>query len=412
MSEISSQRSISLGLTLSLGALAAMGPLATDLNLPGLPEMAQSLHTSDALAAATVSVCFAGFALGQLMVGGLTDRFGRRRPAVVSMGVFTLTSALCALAPSIGWLLVFRFCQGVAGAGVQVAIRSAIRDYAKGSAAARLYSQLSMVSMTAPILAPILGGTVLRFTSWRGLFWALTVICALLFVLALVRIEETLPPSHRRIGGGHVRTLLAVARHEGFGQHLVLSVCQGVILFTYITIGALFLRHEYGVNAQTYSYLFAINGAGMVLGQAFNARLVTHWGSLRILTGSIIGYATGCTVLAIAVLTHAPLPLISAAMFVTLTTLAASTPNNLALAMVPFGAAAGTATSLLGATQQLAGAIVPSLAAVIGTSGRVMVLTMLCAGLVGVVQLFTVIRPRARAGAVREFEHRPASVRS
>ncbi|MBO0842471.1 MAG: multidrug effflux MFS transporter [Nocardioides sp.] len=390
------ERSLDLRLTLSLGMLSALAPLATDMQIPGLPDLATSLHTSNSLAAATVSVFFVGFAVGQIVVGGLSDRYGRRRPILICSALFAVTGALCATAPNIQVLLAMRVLQGLAGAGTVVSVRAAVRDYAQGSAAARLYSQLSTVSMTAPIIAPLLGGAVLRFTSWRGLFWVFTVLSVALFVLALFMVEESLPKERRREGGGHLRLLVGVVRHPGFAHHLVLSTCQGVILLSYLSMGALFLRHDYGVGPQTYSYLFAINGAGMVAGQAINARLVTRLGSLTMLTLSIVGYSVGTSMLVCTVLLHAPLAVAAVSQFVILSTLTISVPNNMALAMVPLGAAAGSAVSLLGATQQLAGALVPSLAATMGTSGRVMATTMWLAAVVGFVQIFAVLRPRLR----------------
>lgn len=392
-------RRVGPGLTWTLGLLGAMGPLSTDLHLPGLPDLAESLDTTDALAAATVPVCFAGFAIGQLVVGGLTDRFGRRRPVLICLLLFTLTGALCALAPTIEVLLVARFVQGLAGAGTLVAVRAAVRDYAQGSAASRLYSQMSMVSMTAPIIAPLLGGQVLRFTSWRGLFWMFTVISAALLVLAFAVFKESLPAERRRAAGGHLRMLVQVTRHPGFGQHLVLALCQGTILFSYLTMSALFLRDDYGVDAQTYSILLGINGVGMVLAHFANTRLAPRFGALHSLTGSIVGYGSGSLLLLVCVLAHAPLPLVAASLFVTLSALTVSMPNNMALAMLPFGAAAGTAAAVLGASQQIAGAVVPPLAVSIGTNGVVMATTMLLASLVGVVQVFAVVRPRLRGAA-------------
>lgn len=389
------------GLAWLLGILGAMGPLSTDMHLPGVPDLAASLDTTDALAAATVPVCFAGFALGQLVVGGLTDRWGRRRPILVCLALFTLTGALCALAPTIEMLLVVRFFQGVAGAGTLVAVRAAVRDHATGTAASKLYSQMSMVSMLAPIFAPLLGGQVLRFTSWRGLFWAFTLISALLFVLALVKFRESLPPERRRAGGGHARLLLRVLRHPGFGQHVALALCQGVILFSYITMSSLYLRDSHGLGPQQYSLVYALNGAGMVLSHFVNSRFVTRWGALNTLTGSVIGYSIGCTMLLASVVTHAPLPLVICSLFVVMTSLTASMPNNMALSLVPFGAAAGTASALLGASQQAAGAVVPPLALAIGTSGLVMALTMFVAAVLGLVQVLAVVRPALRSGQER-----------
>lgn len=390
-------RSIPLRLTLTLGLLSAMAPLATDLQLPAVPQLAASLHTSNASAAATVSVFFGAFAIGQLVVGGLSDRFGRRRPMLVSLVLFAFSGALCAVAPNIGVLLAMRVLQGLAGAGTVVCVRASVRDYAAGHAAARLYSQLATVSMTAPIVAPLLGGALLHFMSWRGLFWVLGGFSVVLVALAYAMVEESLPPERRRIGGGHVRVLARVLRHPGFGQHLVLSVCQGAILVSYLSMSAIALHDDYGVGAQTYSYLFAINGAGLVTAQALNSRLAVRVGPLTMLTISIVGYTIGTSLLVTAFLAHAPLVLVASSLFVTLSTMTISVPNNMALAMVPFAAEAGSAVALLGATQQLAGAVIPSVAAVIGTSGRVMATTMWLAAITGFVQIFVVLRPRLRA---------------
>jgi len=391
-----------LRLTLTLGLLSAMAPLATDFQLPALPELAASLHTSTALAAATVSVFFGAFAVGQLVVGGLSDRYGRRRPILICLTLFGITGVLCAIAPNIQTLLAMRVLEGLAGAGTVVCVRAAVRDYAAGSAAARLYSQLSTVSMTAPIIAPLLGGVLLRFMSWRGLFWVLSVFSIALVVLAFVMVEESLPKERRRQGGGHVAVLWRVSRHPGFAHHLVLSVCQGVILVSYLSMSALALHHEYGVGAQTYSYLFAINGAGLVAMQALNSRLAVRVGALTMLTLSIVGYTIGTTLLLTSFLVHAPLFLVASSLFVTLSTMTISVPNNMALATIPFAAEAGSAVALLGATQQLAGALIPSVAAAIGTSGRVMATTMWLAAVTGFVQIFAVLRPRLRT----EVPHR------
>lgn len=396
------ENAIPLRLTLTLGLLSAMAPLATDLQLPALSQLASSLRTSNAPADATVTVFFASFALGQLIVGGLSDRYGRRRPMLISLTLFAISGAMCALAPTIQMLLAMRVIEGLAGAGTVVCVRAAVRDYAVGAAAARLYSQLATVSMTAPIVAPLLGGALLHLMSWRGLFWVLAGFSLVLIALAFVMVEESLPPERRRAGGGHVRMLGQVMRHPGFGHHLVLSVCQGGILVSYLSMSALALHDDYGVGGQTYSYLFAINGAGLVTAQVINSRLAVRWGSLTMLTISIVGYTIGTSLLLISFLAHAPLVLVASSLFVTLSTMTISVPNNMALAMIPFGGTAGSAVSLLGATQQLAGALIPSLAAAVGTSGQVMATTMWLAAITGFVQLFTVIRPRLRT----EVQHR------
>jgi MFS transporter, DHA1 family, multidrug resistance protein len=393
---VAPQQTVGLRTTLTLGLFSAMGPLASDMPLPALPEITGSLHASEMAAAGTVTICFAGFATGQLLVGGLSDRFGRRRPLLICLGLFLLSGVLCALAPTIEVLLLGRFLQGVFGAGGVVVARASVRDIAEGSGAAGLYSRLGMVTILAPILAPILGGQVLRFTSWRGLFWAFTVVVAAVFVLALLLFRESLPPERRRTSGGQLRLMRRVLAHPGFGQHLVMSLCQGAVLLSYLTLSSLFLQNEYGVSAQTFSVLFAVVASCMFGAHIVNIRIGPRWGALNVLTGSVIGYFSGAVILTVAVLTHAPLPVVVAALMLTLALFTPSGPTNMALAMMPFGAAAGTAAALLGATQQLAGAVIPTVGSRLGSPGTVMALIMLIGASIGLVQIFTVVRPSLR----------------
>lgn len=378
---------------LTLGVLSAMAPLATDMHLPGLPEIAESFGTSDAAAAATITVAFGGFAIGQLALGGVGDRFGRRRPALVCIALFALVGALCAIAPTIEALILARFFQGFFGAGGVISARAAVRDMAVGSAAAGLYSQLAMVTMLAPVLAPLLGGQVLRFTSWRGLFWTFTGICVVMFAWTALLLKETLPAERRQTETGQVRLMWRVVRHPGFSQHLVLSLCQGAILFSYLSLSSLFLRDEYGMSVQGYSYLFATLGLAVMLGHFVNMRVAPRWGALNMLTTSVLSYFIGCAALMSAVLLHAPLFVLAGALFLTMFAIGPSIANNMALAMVPFGVAAGTASSLVGATQQLGGATFPTLAVHLGNPGMVMATTMLIAASVGVIQVLVVMRP-------------------
>lgn len=390
--------SVGLSVTLMLGLLSAIGPLSSDMHLPGLPQMAESLNTSDALVASTVTVAFAGFAVGQLIVGGISDRFGRRGPLMVCLALFTLSGAACAMAPSIEFLLVARFIQGLCGAGGVVSSRAAVRDYAQGSASAKLYSQLAAVAMIAPVVAPILGGLTLQVTTWRGLFWALTAISFAIQVAAFFLFRESLPPEKRQRGKGQIRLMWRVVRHRGFGPHLVMCVCQGTVLVSYLTMSSLFYQREYGVQPQTYSYIFAAGAAGMMLGHMVNIRIGSRWGALAMLTRSATTYWLSSIGLLIAIAAHAPLWLVIVLLWLTVMALAPSMSSNMALAMIPFGAAAGTASALLGATQQMAGAVFPSVAVGAGSSGTVMAATMVAASTVAVIQVYAFVRPSIKRG--------------
>src|SRR6478735_10443455 len=169
--------------------------------LPAFPEIASDLETRASQVQLTLTACVAGLALGQLLIGPLSDRLGRRTPLIAAMGTYAGASVLCALAPSAPVLMGTRFLQGLAGAGGVVIARAVVRDLHSGAAAVRLFSSLMLVTGLAPILAPLAGGQVLNLTSWRGIFWVLTVLSALIALLVTFGLRETLPPERRSTPG-------------------------------------------------------------------------------------------------------------------------------------------------------------------------------------------------------------------
>jgi MFS transporter, DHA1 family, multidrug resistance protein len=185
-----------LGMLALLGALSSFGPLSMDMYLPSTPTIAANLHASQSLVQLTLSGCLAGLAVGQLVAGPLSDGLGRKRPLLVGLVAFTVLSVACAVAPDIGALIVFRFLQGMAGAGGVVLSLAVVRDLYAGTELARVLGSLMLVFGLAPVLAPVIGGQILRFTSWRGVFGVLAAIGLLLFLLAWF-LPETLPPGRR-----------------------------------------------------------------------------------------------------------------------------------------------------------------------------------------------------------------------
>src|SRR5215217_3945377 len=184
-------------LVVVLGAVNAIGPLSIDMYLPAFPEIADGLNTSAAQVQLTLTACVAGLALGQLVVGPLSDRLGRRVPLIAAMAVYAVASVSCALAPSALVLMGLRLVQGLAGAGGVVIARAVVRDLHSGAEAVRLFSSLMLVTGLAPILAPLAGAQVLNVTSWRGIFLVLAVLSALLALLVAFGLRETLPPDRR-----------------------------------------------------------------------------------------------------------------------------------------------------------------------------------------------------------------------
>src|SRR3954449_7004462 len=290
-------------LVVVLGAVNAIGPLSIDMYLPAFPEIAASLHASAAQVQLTLTACVAGLALGQLVVGPLSDRLGRRGPLIAAMATYAVASVLCSVAPSAPVLMALRFVQGLAGAGGVVIARAVVRDLHSGAAAVRLFSSLMLVTGLAPILAPLAGGAILGLASWRGIFVVLTVLSALIAVLVAVALQETLPPERRSDQGlratlGVMRGLL---RDRWFVGHALAGGLGFGALFAYISGSSFVLQGIYGASPQLYSVLFAVNGLGLIGGSQVNARLVGRYGPAVLLRAGLTTIAGAAGVLLLVV---------------------------------------------------------------------------------------------------------------
>lgn len=374
---------------LALGGLSAFGPLSLDLYLPGLPQLSTDLRASEAAGQLSLSMCMIGLALGQLLVGPFTDRVGRRRPLLVGVVVFALSAALCALTPSIELLLLFRLLTGLAGGAGIVIARAMVRDLYDGDMVARVFALLMLVSGAAPVLAPVLGGGLLLVTDWRGVFWVLAAIGAVLLVAAIGQ-PESLPGPQRRAGGGGalLRLLGGVLRDRTFLVPALVLSLGSCALFSYIAMGSFVLQGAYGLGEQAFAIVFAANSIGIVLFGRLSAVLVGRAGARRLLrTG--VGLALAAAVaLLLGVLLSGSLWALLPALFLLVGSLGLVLPNGTALAMAGQKRAAGTASALLGLLQFALGAVLPPLASLGGVTPLVMALSILASAVAaGLVQL-------------------------
>jgi DHA1 family bicyclomycin/chloramphenicol resistance-like MFS transporter len=355
-----------------LGALTAAAPLVTDFYLPALPDLARSLGTNDATAQLTLSVSLVGLALGQLIAGPVSDRIGRLLPLRVGVLMLAITSFLCAVAGDIGVLLGLRLAQGLAGAATLVVARAIVRDVYDGARAARIFSELMLVMGLAPVIGPVAGGQLLRVTDWRGIFVVLGIISALLLVATLLVLEET----WQRPAAGATNSFVWLLADREFRRFLLISGCLGVVLFSYISMSPFVLREEYRVGVVTFSWIFGANAIAMVVGGQLNARLVTRFGPARMLRVGLVLLASASCAVALALAVSAPLAVVLAPLWCVLCGLGLTFGNAVALALVPHGAVAGSASALLGTSQFLLGATVPPLLSIGGTTGLAMGLAM------------------------------------
>ncbi|WP_412759541.1 multidrug effflux MFS transporter [Nocardiopsis tropica] len=277
-----SRRSIAL-LVMVLGVLTATGPLATDMYLPAFPEITRALGTGEAQIQLTLTSMMLGLAVGQLILGPMSDAWGRRGPLLVGVAVFTVTSVLCVFVPDVTSFIVLRFVQGVAGAAGAVISRAVVRDLFAGDDAVRFFSRLALVMMLAPLLAPLAGAQLLLVGPWQVSFWVLAVMSAVSFVLVLVWLPESLPVEARRRQGPRqlLSTVAGLVRQPRFvGPVLTLGLSFGM-LFTYVSAFSFVSQQEFGASPQTYAWLFAVNSLGMMAGTQANGFLVGRVDTLR-----------------------------------------------------------------------------------------------------------------------------------
>src|SRR4051812_35101454 len=353
--------------------------------LPAFPQIARTLGSGASQVQLTLTACVAGLALGQLVVGPLSDRIGRRLPLIGAMTLYAAASLLCSLAPSVPVLIGLRFVQGLAGAGGVVIARAIVRDLHTGAAAVRLFSSLMLVTGLAPILAPVVGGQVLRAASWRGIFVVLTVLATLIAVAVTLGLRETLPQERRSREGLRrtLGTMRALLGDRWFVGHAFAGGFAFGALFAYISGSSFVLQGVYGVSPQVYSVLFAANGLGLIAGSQINARLVGRFGPARLLRFGLTAVASAAVaLLAVAIAGSLGVWAVLAPMFVIVSSLAFVLPNSTALALADHADVAGTASALLGVLQFLVGAVVAPLVGAGGADSAVpMAVIMTGAGL-------------------------------
>jgi DHA1 family bicyclomycin/chloramphenicol resistance-like MFS transporter len=390
-----------LKLVLVLGGLSAFGPLSIDMYLPALPRMADDLHAADTTVQLTLSAFITGLALGQLVLGPLSDALGRRRPLLAGLVLYVVGSVLCAVSPD-AWLLVAaRFVQSLGAAAGIVIARATVRDLFSGTAMTKFFSTLMLVSGLAPILAPLIGGQLLNWTSWRGVFVVLTAFGALLLAVVAFAFPEPSPARSPARLGQVMRTYGRLVLDRSFAGYALASGLLFASMFAYISGSSFALQGAYGLSPQAYSVVFGVNGVGIVLAGQLNGRLVGRVPERVLLfAGLLLGVTGGAAVLASA-LFRAPLVLLLVSLFLLVSSIGLVMPNASSLALAAHARAAGAASALLGVLQFVVGAAATPLAG-LGGPGTAVPMAATMAGfavlaLVAFVVLTRNVRPATPA---------------
>ncbi|MGK5442723.1 multidrug effflux MFS transporter [Micromonospora sp. URMC 105] len=385
-----------LQLVLVLGSLIAVGPLTIDMYLPALPAIAADFHTTAAAVQLTLTGTLAGLAVGQLLIGPLSDAVGRRAPLIAGIALHVVASVLCVVAPNIAVLGALRVVQGLGVAAASVVAMAVVRDLFDGAAFAKLLSRLLLVMGAAPILAPTLGGALLRWTDWRGVFVALAAMGVLLVVVAMVGLRETLPAERRR-RGGVVATLTvygSLLRDRTFVGLVLVAGLAMAALFAYVAGSSFVLQEQYGLDEQQFGLAFGAGAVGLIAATQFNVRLLRRYSPQGILVAALsVGTLAGLALLAFAATGLGGLPSLLVSLWVVLAAAGLAIPNAPALALSRHGEAAGTASALLGAVQFGVGALAAPLVGVLGTGAVAMSLVVAGGMVAAMVVLLVVVRP-------------------
>ncbi|POX37613.1 Bcr/CflA family drug resistance efflux transporter [Streptomyces sp. Ru73] len=365
-------RRTSLLVTLVLGGLTAVPPLSMDMYLPALPAVTRSLHSPAATVQLTLTACLAGMALGQMVVGPMSDKWGRRRPLLIGMTVYVLATALCVIAGNAEFLIGARLVQGLAGAAGIVIARAVVRDMYDGVAMARFFSTLMLISGVAPVVAPLIGGQILRITDWRGVFVVLTVIGVALTLVVWRTLHETLPPERRHAGGlgAALRTMRGLLADRVFTGYLLVAAFAFAALFAYISASPFVVQDIYGASAQTYSMLFGVNSVGLVLLGQINGKVLVG----RVSLDKVLAVGLALITLAAAALllmstgVFGPVGLapMATGLFVLMASMGLVMPTTNTQALLRTSHAAGSASALLGTSTFLMGAVASPLVGIAG----------------------------------------------
>ncbi|MCG7197300.1 multidrug effflux MFS transporter [Pediococcus pentosaceus] len=353
-----------------MGVVSATGPLSMDMYLPGLPEMQRAFHSSASTLQLSITFCLIGLAVGQLIVGPISDRIGRRVPLVVGFGLYAVTSLMLIFTTNIYLFIGIRLIQGLAGSTGQVLSRAVARDLFNGHELTKFYAMLMAVNGAFPIIAPIIGGALLSIVQWQGIFVLLFVIGILVMVGVLCILPETL-----KVTNNEVLTLGQTFKGLGamFGkrQFILIALTQGLIfgaLFSYISASSFVFQTYFHMTVGQFSLLYAINGLGIILGNNLPGYLPEQIKDSDILNGGLIGGMFAGVLLVGSLLLRPMAILVIIPLFIVVFCVGVVNTVATSMAMSLGGRTnAGAASAVLGLLMNIIGALASPLAGIMGT---------------------------------------------
>ena len=350
-----------------LGSLSLLGPFTIDTYLPAFPTIVEEFHTSASLVQVSLTTCLLGLALGQLIIGPMSDVQGRRKPLIIFLGLYLLSSLICAVAPNIYMLIVSRFIQGFAAAGGLVISRAVVRDLYSGRELTKFFATLMLIGNLGPIVAPIIGGAILSFANWKVVFLVLTFIGIILTVVVSFKLEETLP-AEKRVPSNIKQVVMnfgSLLKDREFAGYAFTQGFTTAGIFAYVSGISFVYQNIYGVSPQVFSLLFGINGVGLIIGTQIVGRL-SKFSERTFLKSGLALSMSASILLVIAILVHAPLVAVAIPIFLFVTSISIIGTSSFSLAMETKGHMAGSASALLGLLPFLLGSLTAPLVGIGG----------------------------------------------
>lgn len=390
--------------------LTVFGPISMDLYLPLLPALTSELDAATSMAQLTITACLVGLALGQLVAGPLSDRFGRRGPLLIGVIAYVVTSIWCAMSPSVELLIVARLVQGLAGGVGLVIAQAAGRDLYSGGALIRYYGRVTVLSGLAAIVGPLLGGLLATVTDWRGLFLFLAAIGGGILIAILLLFTETHPKDRRTRGGlaqtgRDYRTLLSDRRFVGA---VLVSGFANAAVFAYLAGATYVMQGIYGLSPQEYALAFGLNSAGFMVFGWLAARGAERWSIHGTLVVGLAMCGLGALGLLAGGLASLPVAVVIVSLLMMVSGVAVTTPPTTTLALADYPQIAGTASSLLGMARFALGGVSAPLVGIAGAA------TMLPLGIVTVASIglaaasVALLAPRRDGSRPSAARHQPA----
>lgn len=379
--------------TTTLTALAltgAIGPFATDTYLPALPLIVSEFEVTASTAQLTLTAFMVALAVGQLVIGPLSDRVGRRNLLILGAVGTALAAVVCALAPSIWVLVAGRLAQGFFGAAGIVLSKAVVVDVGRGPGVAKAFATLMAMQSLAPVVAPLIGGAVVPFGGWRGVFWLLAGLSAVTAVGVIAAVPESLQPESRRTGGilSTLTDMRSVATHGPFVARVCVFVFTFGVLFSYISASPFIYQGMVGLSPAAYAVAFTVNALGILVSNLASARLAGRFAPEKIMRTGVLGTVAAIAYLVV-VVTLSPAGTLGLAPitvgFIVLTlSIGLVLPNAAALSMQATRGQSGSGSAVLGAAQFSVAALVSPLTGLAGPNSAMPMLVVmgLSAGIV------------------------------